>query len=93
MADIIIDEEYVTELENFVSNQGEQFETCLAEYIQILIQVGLQGIVEGKTAEALKNYIGIAMTLKHHVGNTSELAEKMLKNYKIDIDEADSYLY
>ena len=93
MADTVIDEEYLSEMENWITNQGEQFETFLGEYIQILFQTSMQGIAEGKTAEALKNYIGIAYTLKNHVGSTLELAVQMLENYKADMDEADSYLY
>lgn len=93
MADTIIEEEYLAEMEKWILNQGEQFETFLSEYIQILVQTSMQGIAEGKTAEALKNYIGIAMMLKHHVGDTSETAVQILKNYVADIDEADSYLY
>lgn len=93
MTDTIIDDEYLEEMEKWISNQGEQFETFLSEYIRILLQTSMQGIAEGETAEALKYYIGIAFTLKNHVGNTSELTEQMLKNYSTDIDEADSYLY
>lgn len=93
MADTIIDEEYVTELEKWISNQGEQFETFLSEYIQILFQTSMQGIAEGKTAEALKKYIEIAITLRNHVGNTTEAAVQELKNYCADIDKADRYLY
>lgn len=93
MADTIIDEEYLAEVENWMLNQGEQFESFLGEYIQILLQTSMQGITQGKTAEALKNYIGIAVNLKNHVGDISELTAQMLKNYITDIDEADSYLY
>ena len=93
MADIIIDEEYITALKDFVSCQGEQFETFLTEYITILMQTKTDGITKGKTADALRNYIQIASALKNHIGNTSELAKQLLENYTNDIDEADSYLY
>ena len=93
MADTIIDEEYLTETESFISCQGEQFETFLAEYIRILMQESMEGIVEGKTAEALRNYIKIAVELKNHVGDASELAVQVLRNYRSAMDEADSYLY
>ncbi len=93
MTGIIIDDDFVNEMESFMASQGERFENFLGEYMDILIKVSLEGVKGGKTRESLLRYVGLAQQLKGSVGGVSEMGMSILKKYMEDIDAADSFLY
>lgn len=89
MADIIIDEEYIQEMQNFSKVQGSRFEGILTEYIAVMNELNVEGIVKGQTAETLKMFIETAKSLQGKVQEISELFQQLLESYLSDINDAD----
>ncbi|MCF2681966.1 hypothetical protein [Faecalicatena contorta] len=90
--DLIIEDEYVNEVGNYLKVEAEDIEKKLKEYISILKGVCEEGIVEGKTAEALKEFVSQAEAMKG-IAECGRAANTYCKNFISRIDEADEDLY
>ena len=93
MADIIIEDEYIEEMQSFSKVQASRFEVTLTEYMAVMSTLNAEGIVKGQTADALKMFIETAKSLKGKVQEISELFQQLLESYLSDINDADKELY
>ncbi len=93
MQEVVVDDNYIIEMSNFFTLQGERFETFLKNYIALMRVVVIDGIQSGKTKDALETYIDIAKELQGNVGDLMEIGTKLTNAYLIDTDNADEYLY
>lgn len=93
MTDIIVDDEYVSEIADYIKGYGENFETFFDRYLEVMGKFNSTGVSSGATAAAVRDYIATAAALKAYVGNLSELFVQVLTGYLDAIDEADRYLY
>lgn len=93
MQNIIIDDRYIMEMQEFFVKQGELFEDFFEKYIAIMRVAVTDGIQSGKTKETLDMYIDIAEGLKGSVGEISTLGNNLANTYLAEIDKADEFLY
>lgn len=91
--DLVVDEEELqAELERIVS-RAVNYEEVLGLYCQLLSAVKEEAIIEGNTAENLRDFCEEVTQLK---GELTEIAEQIYRLsvcYHMAIDAADSYLY
>ena len=90
--DLIIEDEYVQQMGEYLCEEAQFIHKLLREYITILKNVCEDGITEGKTARALAEFVSQAEQIKgiDEIGNA---AKRFCKNYINQIDSADGDLY
>lgn len=90
MSDLIVDEDSLRDAANYLKQQGENLNTGMKLYIDILTRVNEEGIISGKTADALKNYIQTASKLNGLFATVSERASNEIDAFLKDINEKDT---
>lgn len=95
--DLIVCDEYYSAIGAWLKEQGELLSGDIKKYTSILTEVANNGIMEGATAEALKEFIAQVQTdlegtnvKPAFVGSASE---RFCNNFVSHIDDADKDLY
>ena len=63
------------------------------DYLKIMNDILYDSIMEGETAQALKEFLGYAQSLDGIVKTLGQESKGLCVNFLHEIDEADSYLY
>ena len=93
MSDIIICDEYVAEMASNLNCEIEKIEEVLSTYIRLLRGIRENGFMQGKTAEALEEFINQASTIKGQFREIGQSLDVTCNAYIEKINEADEYLY
>ena len=93
VADIIIDDDYVIECKNQIETEGKKLEDALTDYVKILGNIKLSGIIEGETANALDAFIQTASEIRDGLKGRYSQGKVYCGSYIDHIDDADEYLY
>ncbi len=93
MNDVIVNDEYISEMIQFMNTQGQQFEDCISKYNLILMIAQMNGAYEGKFADALSKFASAAAKLSGDLESISQIGKALLEGYLNEVDEADKYLY
>lgn len=94
---LIVHDEYIKEVGEFVENEGDLLEEALCKYVQIMTKVIEEGIKSGTTSDALKEFVSqVSNETIEDDSNPSSLGKKTKRygsNYILRIDKADKHLY
>lgn len=93
MGNIVMDDDYITKFGTLLVNEMQQMETILAAYTKILTEIKQRAIMEGSTADAFGEYIGLVEQFKNVFINCGEAGQLTCQNFSVDFDEADEDLY
>lgn len=93
MGDIIINDGFVEKTGAALEAETREIETTLAVYLRLLREISERGIMEGKTAEALRQFISIAEKLTGLFTDFGEGAEMTCRNFIKKMEAADRDLY
>lgn len=95
--DLIVCDEYYSAIGEWLKKQGELLSFDINKYASILTEVSNNGIMEGATAEALKEFISQVRTdlegtnvKPSFIGSASK---RYCVNFVSHIDDADKDLY
>lgn len=91
--EIKIDDDYVTEMGKYIQTQFDDLDEAYQLYIDIMIGIKSQGIMKGKTADAIEAFIEYAKVIEGKVCELGENAKKLCDNYITDVDLIDQYLF
>lgn len=93
MSDVIVNDEYIENMKNFMNTQSQQFEDCITKYNLILTIARTNGAYEGEFAEALSQFANAASQLSGDLDSIAQIGTTLLDEYLRQVDEADKYLY
>lgn len=92
-ADIKINDEYVNNMGKIYSEWCEELQKGIDNYLSIMDTIATSAIIEGETADAVKDFISYAKTLSGIVEPLGQECMNMCSNYLVEVDKADSELY
>lgn len=90
--DVIIEDEYIEQMGEYLSKEAEDIEEKIIQYIAILNGICTKGITKGETAKALAEFKEQAEVLKG-IAEYGHTARRYCINYISRVDEADGDLY
>ncbi len=90
--DLIVEDEYIEAMGTYLKKEGEDIEEKLNQYIAILRGISEEGIVQGKTSEALAEFADQAQLLRQ-MKTCGQTANHCCRNYITRVDKADRDLY
>lgn len=93
MSDIVMGDDYITEVGTLLVSEMQEIETILSTYIKLLTEVKQRAIMEGSTAEAFAEYVGLVERFKNVFINCGKAGQLTCENFQVDFDEADEDLY
>ncbi|WP_455721610.1 hypothetical protein [Agathobacter sp.] len=88
-----IDDEWCKAAGEFFSEEGQQLQSYLDNYIKILNNINRSAICHGDVAQALENYISYANKMKNQIKEISDIAQRETEKFLSSIDEADQYIF
>lgn len=91
--DIKLDDEYIKNMGKLYGEWCEELQKGIDSYILIMNTILSEAIIEGETAEALKEFVSYAKTLSGIIEPLGNECQNMCNNYLVEIDKADSELY
>lgn len=92
-ADIIVDDDYVTQVGGYCSGSGKELEEFFDEYLTTLGEIASQGIKGGAVHEAAVEFSAAAKKLKGLFESISQTGDEMCKSFVTQINEDDQFLY
>jgi hypothetical protein len=93
MMNIIIDDNYIVDMELYIEKSGKQFEDYLNQYLLLMNNLHSSGIAAGKTADAVAHFIEVAEQMQYLVGDLTENYSETVGNYIRQINEDDQDLF
>lgn len=90
---VVIDDGYLNEMAEYFEKQGKQLQSMANAYIAAMRRIAKEGIVQGRTANALKQFIEYAQKRTRDIASTSEQIRDIVLNYLEEIDAQDRYQY
>lgn len=90
---VIVDDAYLNEMAEYFEKQGRQLQSMANAYITAMEEIAKEGIVEGRTANALKQFVEYAQKQIQDIASTSEQIRDTVLNYLEEIDAQDQYQY
>lgn len=91
--DFKVHDESIEAIITYANNQAKRYEEALGAYLSILRCINSEGIIEGTTAEALSDFISRMQDCVDGIPESSRDVASKLKQFLLDVDEADQYLY
>ena len=85
---LVIDDAHIDIVKEYVKSQFENLDSIVLRYVKAMNSVIDTGIMEGATAEALKEFLN-QVELK--AGSNS--ADRCCINFVVEVDKADKELY
>ncbi len=93
MTDIIIDDDYVLQMANYMGIQGARLEMLLNNYLSLLQEAIVDGIKNGQTQSTLQQYLTMVQEIQGSIQEISIQGRNTTIRYLQEIDTADEYLY
>lgn len=90
---LIIDDEYITEVGKACKARGKKMEEILDKYIEILDEIRVEAITKGNISEAINAYVGCAKLLNNQISEISSSVNLICKGFITDVNSADEYLF
>ena len=90
---VVVNDGYLNEMAEYFEKQGKQLKDMANAYIAAMRRIAEEGTVEGRTANALKQFVEYAQKQTHDIASTSEQIRDSVMNYLEDIDTRDQYQY
>lgn len=94
---LVIDDSHISTVQSYVTTQCETIDSIISRYVRAMNTVIETGIMEGSTAEALKEFLA---AVKSNVsdnsatpGAMSSQVERFCTNFIKKVDKADKQLY
>lgn len=91
--ELIIDDEYFRSMGAYFESQGEQLETFIVDYLEILQEVKTKGIISGEVSNALSTYISYVSRLKNQINLVSRDAKREIEGFLTRVDIEDQFLF
>lgn len=91
--ELIIDDDYVEGMAEFLDTRATELQEGINQYIQILDNIRADAIKHGTTADALDTFISYAKNLSEVVEELGSSANKTCNAFLTDIDESDEFLF
>lgn len=92
-AEIKLNDEYINGIGSMFLNWSEILQKHIDDYLKIMNAILNDSIMEGETADAIKEFLSYAQNLDGIIKTLGEESKGLCVNYLHEIDEADSYLY
>ena len=86
--ELIIDDDYVNEMADFLNTRATNLQEGIDRYIQILENIRRDAIKQGATADALD-----AKKLSNVVEELGQTAKETCNTFISDVDESDEFLF
>lgn len=93
MSDLIIEDCFYQEMGEYFKSKGQHLENIGSDYISILRLMKRKGICSGETADALDEYIKLALKIRRCVSILSSSVELEMENYITAIDSIDGDIF
>lgn len=95
---LIVNDDFITQtMSTYLKQEGELISDFIGEYVKILEDVSANGLIKGKTADALKEFIlQVESDISKNSKNPYDLgkvASRYCTNFVSRIDKADKDLY
>ncbi len=91
--ELIIDDEYCRSMGAYFESQGEQLDTFIVDYVEILEEVKAKAIMSGEVSNALSTYISYVNQLKSQIGLVSRDAKREIEGFLTRVDIEDQFLF
>ena len=91
--ELIIDDDYVNEMADFLNTRATNLQEGIDRYIQILENIRRDAIKQGATADALDTFISYAKNLSNVVEELGQTAKETCNTFISDVDESDEFLF
>lgn len=92
-----VTDEYIKGMGSYLQKEYDLIENFIAEYYNIMSEVAKNGIAEGTTHDALREFINqVWADSKQKDSSAASIGVKysrLCSNYVMDLDEADGNLY
>ena len=85
--ELIIDDDYVNEMADFLNTRATNLQEGIDRYIQILENIRRDAIKQGATADALDTFISYV------VEERGQTAKETCNTFISDVDESDEFLF
>ncbi len=92
-SEVRIDDDYILTTGSNLKEWYSDLQDGIDEYISIMEGIVGDAIMEGETAESLKEFLEFVKALSGEIEPIGEECEKILISYKNDVDQADDVLY
>lgn len=96
MHNFILEDDYYNELQTYFVKQYKNIQAVVSNYISIMDEVAEHGIMDGKTAKALKefnNQLRKELNVKTCVEKQGKIAKRYCSNFVDRVDKDDEGLY
>ena len=90
---LIVSDGYLNEMAEYFEKQGKQLQGMANTYIAAMRNIAKDGTVEGRTANALKQFVEYAQRQTQAIASTSEQVSDAVMNYLEEFDTNDQYQY
>lgn len=90
---VVVDDGYLNEMAEYFEKQGKQLQGMANAYIAAMRNIAKEGTVEGRTANALRQFIEYAQKQTQAIASTSRQIRDSVMNYLEEIDAQDQYRY
>lgn len=90
---LVLDDEYVTDVGVSCKQRGLELEEIYAEYTATLASILETAVLGGAFADELSDYVKNAVVVCGSIQETSELLQKACKSFLGQINQADSDLF
>lgn len=94
---LVIDDEHIGSVKEYINEQCESIDSIVSRYVRTMENVIETGIMEGTTAEALKEFLS---QVESDIGDNSATPGKMAErsarycdNFIKHVDKADKQIY
>lgn len=91
--ELIIDDDYVNEMADFLNTRATNLQEGIDRYIQILDNIRRDAIKQGATADALDTFISYAKNLSNVVEELGQTAKETCNTFISDVDESDEFYF
>lgn len=90
---VVVDDSYLIEMAEYFEKQGKQLQSLADAYIAAMGNIAKEGVMEGRTADAIQQFISFAQKQLHAIAFTSERIRDCVVHYQEEIDIQDQYHY
>lgn len=93
ITDIVVDDDYIRAMAEYIKKSGAHFENYYQQYIKAMEVYGEEATMDGETAKAVKRFVKIISKLRDYVQDATESMTTISNNYIENVDSADRELY
>lgn len=94
---LVVEDDFIKNIGSYIKDQGEYLSEIIKKYIRIMKNVKDKGLIKGKTADALEEFIIQVESNANSKSATSEILGQQTARYCstfiTEIDKADKGLY